>query len=152
VAGVRYTDVRFPIPAAERRRQRAERYWAEEAPLRRVRHPGVQVIPGLAPDDYHATLRRCVVFLEFLTVAASNVVVECIARNTPLLVNRLPALEDYLGRDYPLFYDDIADAHRLLDPVALHRGHTCLAAMKKDGLRIETFLDRLRHASRRHGA
>jgi hypothetical protein len=68
------------------------------------------------------------------------VVVECIVRATPLVVNRLPALEDYLGRDYPLFYEHIADAHRLLDRAALRRGHAYLADMDKSVLEPKRFL------------
>ena len=32
------------------------------------------------------------------------------ARNTPLLVNRLPAIEEYLGKEYPFFYETAEEA------------------------------------------
>jgi hypothetical protein len=42
-----------------------------------------------------------------------------LARGTPLLVNRLPAVEEYLGPDYPLFYADLSQIESLLEPSRL---------------------------------
>lgn len=39
---------------------------------------------------------------------ASNVILESIATGTPLLTNRIDSTIEYLGHEYPLYYDDIA--------------------------------------------
>jgi hypothetical protein len=39
--------------------------------------------------------------------SASNVVVECIARSTPIITSRIPPVIEYLGADYPLYLDAI---------------------------------------------
>ena len=36
---------------------------------------------------------------------ASNVVLECISMKTPLITNRVGDIEEYLGKDYPLYLD-----------------------------------------------
>ena len=69
-----------------------------------------------------------------------NTVVECIVRCTPLVINRLPALEEYLGEDYPLFYEGYS-----LEKVTrkrIRQGHEYLKRLDKSKLRIETFISR----------
>ena len=44
---------------------------------------------------------------------ASNVVLECISMNTPLISNRVGDIEEYLGKDYPLFLDDNQEGDKL---------------------------------------
>ncbi len=70
----------------------------------------VEFLPRLSNNEYNDLLRECVVFLDLYDATANNAVLECIARHTPLLVNRIPATVEYLGSQYPLFYDDLAEA------------------------------------------
>ena len=42
--------------------------------------------------------------------SANNAVIECIARGTPLLVNPLPAVVEYLGADYPFYFHSLEEA------------------------------------------
>ena len=42
--------------------------------------------------------------------SANNVVIECIARATPLLINPLPAVVEYLGKDYPMYVHNLPEA------------------------------------------
>jgi hypothetical protein len=104
----------------------------------------VMTITDVPNAGYDKLLAANVVFLELFAASANNVVVECIARNTPLIVNRRPAVEDYLGKDYPLFYNDISEAPRLLKDEALYAGHVYLRNMDKTDLSNWTFLQRIR--------
>lgn len=45
---------------------------------------------------------------------ASNVVLESIAMNVPLLTNRIGDIEEYLGMEYPLFTDIEENIHRFI--------------------------------------
>ena len=37
---------------------------------------------------------------------ANNIVLECIKYNTPIIIKKLPSIEEYLGTEYPLFFND----------------------------------------------
>lgn len=70
------------------------------------------IIDFLDNDEYDELLTENIVFIDFYDTSANNAVIECIARATPIVVCRHPAVEEYLGEDYPLFYDsptEIAD-------------------------------------------
>ena len=51
-------------------------------------------ITRLSDDDYDALLTRNIVFLKLVDCSAVNTVIECIERNTVIIVNRHPALEE----------------------------------------------------------
>ena len=42
--------------------------------------------------------------------SANNAIIECIARATPILVNPIPAVREYLGEDYPFYFNDLSEA------------------------------------------
>ena len=65
-------------------------------------------------EEYDNLLSSSIVFLNLYDAPANTTVVECLGRNTPLIVNRLPGIEEYLGVDYPLFYDTLEEATTLL--------------------------------------
>jgi len=76
---------------------------------------------------YDALLAENIVFVELYDASANNTVVECIARATPILINRLPAVVEYLGADYPLYCADAVDAARkAMDVERLRAAHTYL--------------------------
>ena len=64
----------------------------------------------LPPSEYDDWLTRNIVFLDLLCASANNAVIECIARGTPLLVNPLPSVVEYLGADYPLYFHSLEEA------------------------------------------
>ncbi|XP_065837501.1 uncharacterized protein [Oscarella lobularis] len=91
----------------------------------------VKCVERQPSDNYDDLLSQSLVFLSLSDAAACTTVVECIARCTPLLVNRLPALEEYLGVEYPLFYESLNEAARLLTLDKIERTHRYLATMPK---------------------
>lgn len=109
----------------------------------------VELLPWQPPADYDRLLSRNPVFLDLIDASANNSVIECLARHTPLLVNRLPAVMEYLGSDYPLYFDDLAGAARLLNVDDLRRGHEylCQAAALKDRIRFESFRHAVVHSA-----
>lgn len=63
-------------------------------------------------------IKSCLFFILLFVASAVNTVIECIVRNTPLIINRLPALEEVLGRRYPGFYnieDQLSAANMIQD-------------------------------------
>ena len=63
------------------------------------------------PDqEYDVLLSKSVVFLHLYDAIANNAIIECMARGTPVLVNPLPCVVDYLGEDYPLYFKTVKEA------------------------------------------
>lgn len=88
--------------------------------------------------DYDAILSRSIISTTYLAASASNVVVECIARRTPLLVNRIPPIQEYLGAEYPLYLQDIeARPKQLLDRAL--EANKYLGEIKQDWLSHKQF-------------
>jgi polysaccharide pyruvyl transferase WcaK-like protein len=104
----------------------------------------VGVIEFLENEDYDRLLSENIVFLKLINCSACNTIIECILRNTPIVVNRLPATEEYLGKDYPLFYTTLDQATELLkSPEKILEANSYLENMDKSFLSIEIFLEKL---------
>ena len=72
------------------------------------------------PDSmYDELLAESVVFLDLCDSNATNTIIECILRNTPVLVNRIPAVEEYLGADYPFYFQSLEEAESKLQDMDL---------------------------------
>jgi hypothetical protein len=67
----------------------------------------VQIINQVDNSTYDQIVTTSVVFLDLIDCSASNTILECIARRTPILVRRLEPIIEYLGDNYPLYYTQI---------------------------------------------
>lgn len=103
----------------------------------------VQKIEFLRDDEYDALLSSSLVFLGLHETSANNSVCECIARNTPFIANRHPAVIEYCGEEYPLLvnsYDEDIDVSRVLDAHEYLKHHHCL----KSSLQLDEFVQRIK--------
>ena len=64
-----------------------------------------ETVKYLPNDEYDRLLCENIVFLYMYDASANNTVIECIARNTPILVNPIEPVKEYLGEDYPFYYE-----------------------------------------------
>jgi hypothetical protein len=64
----------------------------------------------LPNSEYDRLLVENIVFVYLYDASANNTVIECIVRNTPILINPLEAVKEYLGDDYPLYYNSLEEA------------------------------------------
>ena len=109
----------------------------------------VSILRELTNDEYDELLSNNVVFLNLVDASACNTIIECIVRNTPILVNRLPAVVEYLGNDYPLYYNSFEEAYEILsDNDKLLKAHKYLVNKDKTFLSIENFIDKLKMLTR----
>ena len=109
----------------------------------------VSILSELTNDEYDELLSNNVVFLNLVDASACNTIIECIVRNTPILVNRLPAVVEYLGNDYPLYYNSFEEAYEILsDNDKLLKAHKYLVNKDKTFLSIENFIDKLKMLTR----
>jgi len=103
----------------------------------------VHYIHERLPDaDYDSLLTHSVIALEFMDCAATTVVVEGLARNAPMLLGRHEALFEYVGEDYPMFFDDVGECEQLLHPANVFRTYNYLKALDKSFLQIDSFVSR----------
>ena len=79
----------------------------------------VEIINGLPDDEYDELLSQNIVYLDLYDTCSNNALVECIVRNTPVLVNPLPAVKEYLGEDYPLYFESRREAAKKAEDFAL---------------------------------
>jgi len=81
-------------------------------------------ISHLRNEDYDELFSKNIAFIDLYDASADNAIIECIARATPILVNRIPATEEYLGEEYPFFYDSLEEAaQKALDFKLVKRTH-----------------------------
>lgn len=94
-------------------------------------------------DRYEKIFKNCCVFADIVDCIANNTVLECIKFNTPIILRRTKSAEEYLGKDYPLFFDSPSDLvilkeeSFLLDLVV--KTHAYLKQMNKKHVELETF-------------
>ncbi|MFN5119389.1 MAG: hypothetical protein ACK55H_03555 [Cyanobacteriota bacterium] len=77
-------------------------------------NPAVFMTSNLSDRHYDRLLSTSVGILPLYDTSANNSLVECIERATPVIASRHPAVIQYLGADYPLYYDDESDLPHLL--------------------------------------
>jgi hypothetical protein len=65
----------------------------------------IEIIETLENSDYDTLLSENIVCIYLVDASTVNTVLECIVRNTPIIINRHPAVVELLGNDYPLFYN-----------------------------------------------
>lgn len=107
-------------------------------------YSSVKILNKLSNQEYDNLLIENIVFLNLYDVSAANTIIECIARNTPLLVNPLPAAIEYLGEEYPFYYQSFREAaDKATNPILIFETHQYLKNMNKSFLNIDSFLFRV---------
>ena len=97
---------------------------------------------------YDELITQNLVFLNLVDGAAVNTLIECVVRNTPILVNRHPAVVEVLGDNYPLYYDENTDLSRMdewlsASPDRIYQSHVYLSQLDKTPFHIDTFVQHL---------
>jgi len=95
----------------------------------------VKILHYLTNTEYDILMSKSVVFLKLYDSSANNAIIECIARNTPVLVNKIPAVVEYLGENYPLYFNNIDEANnKLADYDLIISAHYYLKTLDKQWL------------------
>jgi hypothetical protein len=76
-------------------------------------------VASLSNAEYDDVLSKNVVVAKMYDSSVNNAIIECIVRNTPILVNRLASAEEYLGKDYPFFFENDEEANQKISDVEL---------------------------------
>jgi len=109
--------------------------------LLKYNHNSVLVLDKLPNAEYDMLLAENIVFLNLVDCSAVNTVIECIVRNTPLIVNRHPAIEEILGKDYPGFYSTLQEASALCVSLSsIEHMHQHMKMIDKSRYQLENFM------------
>jgi hypothetical protein len=108
-----------------------------------------KIIYELNDEDYIKIFNKSCIFCDLVDCVANNVVLECIKYNTPIIIKRLPSVEEYLGTDYPLFFNDESELEIYKDEESfikkINKAHNYLKKMDKKFLNLETFLNKINY-------
>jgi polysaccharide pyruvyl transferase WcaK-like protein len=100
----------------------------------------VTIQSTLSNYEYDRWLSENIVFLNLIDCSAVNTVIECIVRNTPIVINRIPQTVQLLGETYPLFYTSADQVNSLLTLDQITAATNYLKNLDKEPYRIETFI------------
>ena len=101
----------------------------------------VEILETLDDDAYDDLLSQNIVFVDLEDASAVNTVLECVVRNTPIVINPLPAVIEVLGPNYPLYYGSLRQAaFHLTDEVLIRQAAEYLAALDKSKFKLDYFL------------
>jgi hypothetical protein len=105
--------------------------------LYRGRYQEIDWVPN---REYDALLSENLVFMDPYDVSASNTIVECIVRNTPIATRPLPANVEYLGADYPFYFQSLEEAAEKIENEELvYDAHRYLCQLDKRRFSAEAF-------------
>lgn len=92
-------------------------------------------------SKFDELLTENVIVAEMFDASASNGVLDCIVRNTPIIINRHPAVEEYLGKNYPLYFSHPNEIPGLLSKVG--QAHEHLTKLDKSKFSSQFFLSQV---------
>ena len=111
----------------------------------------VEILEHLSNEEYDQLLSENIVFIYLIDASAVNTLIECIIRNTPILINRHPAVVELLGENYPLYYgiqpsyfEMNQSLQRLLQqPKIIWKAYQHLTRINKNQFHMDTFIQEL---------
>ena len=93
-------------------------------------------------QEYDEVLSKNIAFMDLYDTSANNAVIECMVRNTPLLINQHPAVIEYLGEAYPFYFSSLEEAAKKAEDLELIKETTLYLEnlQTKNKLTGESFL------------
>lgn len=111
------------------------------------KHDSVTVVEMVDNSLYDRLLSENIVFMNLIDCSASNTLIECIVRNTPILINRHPAVVEILGPRYPFYFRDMEEAGRKSSNMLLVRlTHFYLRNLNKNQFEGGYFIDQIKRS------
>jgi hypothetical protein len=111
----------------------------------------VDIINRVSNDQYDLLLQQNIIFLHLVDASTVNTILECIVRNTPIIVNKIDPVVELLGLEYPLYFDSSLDTNIseqvtaiLSDTKNIKSAHKYLTTMDKRRFTIEFFMNDLK--------
>ena len=111
------TNINKEILPWNKRTQKELNYFLKKETTRLTKLEEASVIKcsHICDNGYNKIFNNKIIFLNLYSSTANNVIMECIKANNPIIINRLEPIEEYLGKEYPLFYDNLTDVSTILE-------------------------------------
>jgi hypothetical protein len=95
-------------------------------------------------NDFDSIVQNNIVIIPLWSASANNSVMEIIEMNIPAFITRLPATEEYLGKDYPMFYNEDSEIEEIINDrqkldAKIKETYYYLSQMDKSKFRFEYF-------------
>lgn len=103
----------------------------------------VEILNRLSNEEYDELLSKSVVFVHYEELSASNTLIECIMRNTPILINDTESAREYLGDEYPMYWSAYEDIPKLLTREKIFETYMYISGMDKMHLDMTNFVTKL---------
>lgn len=75
----------------------------------------VNKLKYISTENYHKIFENNLVFLDVYLTTINNTFLECIISNTPIILNRKQEYINLIGKDYPLFFDNIDQINSFIE-------------------------------------
>ena len=99
----------------------------------------------LESEEYDCIFSKNIVFLDVYSSSANNILLECIANYTPILVKNHVSIVEYLGEEYPFYFTNYEDAEKKSQDLGLIvKTHYYIRDMDKSRFSYQYFNDCLR--------
>lgn len=123
--------------------QKEKEILMENGTFRDDMYDTAEIIRFLPDSEYDRYLCENIVLAYLYDSSANNTVIECIARNTPLLINPIEPVQEYLGKEYPLYYNSFEEAaQKAMNYDLIRQTHVYLTNLSiKKKLTTSYFLD-----------
>lgn len=109
----------------------------------------ITIIKELNNNNYEQLFANSCMYLDLEDTTANNVILECIKFNTPVIVRKIPAVIEYLGIKYPLYFENEKDLNMLENADYLcsmiKQANVYLQNMDKSHILCETFNNKLKY-------
>ena len=76
---------------------------------------GAAILGTKTYTDYDRILSSNIAFIDVVDSSANNAILDCIAHNTPIIAKKHPAIIEYLGEGYPLYFETVEEAEKLIN-------------------------------------
>jgi len=107
----------------------------------------ITILKQLNNTEYEKLFVNSCIFLDLEDSVANNILLECIKFNTPVIVRKLPSIIEYLGSDYPLYFETDNELSQLKNPNFFLKkildANEYLSKMDKTHISIEYFNKKL---------
>jgi hypothetical protein len=101
----------------------------------------VTIIEHVDNNDFDNILSKNIVFINLIDASAVNTLIECIVRNTPIIINKHPAVVELLGEEYPMYYNKGSlDINNLITIKNIEKTNEYLRKLDKHKFTIEYFM------------